>query len=288
MDEPVAGTLYVVATPLGNLGDMSPRARAILEKVDVIAAEDTRHGGRLLQHFGIRTPLLSVHEHNERRMIAGILSRLQNEECVALISDAGTPLISDPGMRLVAEAHAHGITVLPVPGPSALIAALSVAGFSADRFIFEGFLPPKSQARRQRLQHLADETATLVFYEAPHRIIECLEDLRQVFGEQRQAVLARELTKLYETVSRDTLAGLCGKIHQAPARGEFVLVIAGAPARAEPEWDPDVTRILHILLASLPLKQAARLTSEITGVSRNSLYKLALEHQAGESHNKNL
>ncbi len=202
------GTLYVVATPIGNLGDMTARAIAVLQQVDLIAAEDTRHSGPLLQHFGITTACIACHDHNERQIAAGLVERIQSGESVALISDAGTPLISDPGYLLVRTAREAGVPVVPVPGASAMIAALSVSGLPSDRFSFEGFLPAKSSARRQRLQALADEGGTLIFYESTHRIEESLADMAEVFGPERYAVIAREITKRFETVHGDTLQNL--------------------------------------------------------------------------------
>ncbi|HHO68310.1 MAG TPA: 16S rRNA (cytidine(1402)-2'-O)-methyltransferase, partial [Gammaproteobacteria bacterium] len=196
---PAAGTLFVVATPIGNLGDMTPRGVEVLQQADLIAAEDTRHSRRLAEHFGIATPMLALHEHNERSVAARLVERLRQGESIALISDAGTPLISDPGYQLVRAAREAGVPVVPVPGASALVAALSVAGLPTDRFVFEGFLPPRQAARRKRLEALKDEPRTLVFYESSHRIVDSLNDLKDVFGPGRQALLARELTKAFET-----------------------------------------------------------------------------------------
>ncbi len=269
-------SLYIVATPIGNLQDFSPRAQTVLREVNLIAAEDTRHSHHLLKHFGITTPLQSLHEHNERQISHVLLQRLQKGESIALISDAGTPLISDPGRYLIQIALANQITVVPIPGPSALISALSVAGFPADRFIFEGFLPAKTVARRHRLENLLKETKTLVFYEAPHRILDCLNDMVQIFGEEREAVLVKELSKIYETIYRDTLAGILNWVTTPVERqkGEFVLVINGAPD--DKTLNPEAERIFQILRKELPNKKAAKLTSEITGVSKNTLYTLGL------------
>ncbi len=278
----VAGTLYVVATPIGNLDDISARALRILSEVALIAAEDTRHSIRLLQHFGIATPLAACHEHNERDQGGRFLAKLQAGEDVALISDAGTPLISDPGYHLVRAARAAGVRVVPVPGACALIAALSAAGLPSDRFSFEGFLPAKTVGRQARLQQVAEDSRTLIFYEAPHRILECLADMRDVFGADRPAVLGRELTKTFET-----LKGLpLGELHDWVAadsnqqRGECVVLVAGWQA---PEGDEAVNgealRVLDLLLGELPLKRAAALAAEITGVRKNLLYQVALERQ---------
>ncbi|MGH8353523.1 MAG: 16S rRNA (cytidine(1402)-2'-O)-methyltransferase, partial [Pseudomonas sp.] len=234
------GTLYVVATPIGNLDDISARALKVLTEVALIAAEDTRHSLRLLQHFGIATPLAACHEHNERDQGGRFLARLLAGEDVALISDAGTPLISDPGFHLVRQARAAGIAVVPVPGACALIAALSAAGLPSDRFIFEGFLPAKATARRARLEQVKEEPRTLIFYEAPHRILECLEDLERVFGGARPALLARELTKTFETLKGLPLAELRAWVaaDSNQQRGECVLLVAGWQA---PEGDEAVS-----------------------------------------------
>lgn len=276
------GTLYVVATPIGNLDDISARALRILRDVALIAAEDTRHSVRLLQHFGIATPLAACHEHNEREHGGRFLARLQAGEDVALISDAGTPLISDPGFHLVRQVRAAGISVVPVPGACALIAALSAAGLPSDRFIFEGFLPAKAVGRRARLEALREEPRTVIFYEAPHRILECIEDMRTVLGAERPAVLARELTKTFET-----LKGLpLGELHDWIAadanqqRGECVVLVSGWQAlEGEEAVSGEALRVLDLLLAELPLKRAAALAAEITGVRKNLLYQVALERQ---------
>ncbi|WP_265167764.1 16S rRNA (cytidine(1402)-2'-O)-methyltransferase [Pseudomonas solani] len=277
------GKLYVVATPIGNLDDISTRALRVLRDVALIAAEDTRHSVRLLQHFGINTPLAACHDHNEREEGGRFLARLQAGEDVALISDAGTPLISDPGYHLVRQVQAAGITVVPVPGPSALIAALSAAGLPSDRFIFEGFLPAKAVGRRSRLERVKEEPRTLIFYEAPHRLLECLEDMVTVFGEERPAVLARELTKTFETLKGSPLSALRDWVaaDSNQQRGECVLLVAGWQ---EPEGEGAISgealRVLDLLLGELPLKRAAALAAEITGVRKNLLYQAALERQS--------
>lgn len=274
------GTLYVVATPIGNLGDITYRAVEVLAKVDRIAAEDTRHSRRLLQHYGISTPCFSLHEYNERQLSTKLVNDLLNGVSIALISDAGTPLVSDPGFPLVREARDRGVKVVPIPGPSALITALSISGLPSDRFIFEGFLPSKSIARRQRLEILSSETRTLIFYESPHRIVECLSDMSQILGEQRPAVVARELTKTFESAVGDPLNRLCSWIEEnvQQQKGEFVILVHGAEERTELETlDAETVRSLKILLEELPVKQAVALGAKITGAKKNRLYQLALE-----------
>lgn len=278
----VAGTLFVVATPIGNLQDMSPRALQVLKDVRLIAAEDTRHSARLMQHFGIDTPMTACHDHNERDKGERLVERLLAGDDVALISDAGTPLISDPGYHLVRQAREAGVRVSPVPGACALIAALSAAGMPSDRFAFEGFLPAKAHGRRQRLQALAAEDRTWMVYEAPHRLLECLQDMQQVLGGERRVLLARELTKTFETLRAAPLAELVKWVagDSDQQRGECVLVVEGAPARQADEVGDEALRVLDLLLAELPLKRAAKLASEITGVRKNLLYQIALERGA--------
>jgi len=273
------GVLYVVATPIGNLADMSRRALEILSTVSVIAAEDTRHTAVLLRHYGVQTPMFALHEHNERRAVPSLLARLGRGEAVALVSDAGTPLVSDPGCHLVAEARAAGLPVVPIPGPSALVAALSVAGFSADRFVFEGFLPPRPGPRRARIQVLAGEPRTLVFYEAPHRIREMVRDLGELLGGDRQALIARELTKVFEETHRAVLRDLPVWLEARPerARGEYVLVVEGGqPSRSE-ELDAADERLLATLVEELPTATAAGLAARLTGKGRRALYARAVE-----------
>jgi 16S rRNA (cytidine1402-2'-O)-methyltransferase len=276
------GTLYVVATPIGNLDDMTPRALQVLKDVAVIAAEDTRHSLRLLQHFGIQTPLAACHEHNEREDGGRFLGKLQAGESVALISDAGTPLISDPGYHLVRQARAAGVRVVPVPGACAVIAALSAAGLPSDRFIFEGFLPAKAVARASRLVALSEEPRTLIFYEAPHRILESVQAMEAAFGADRPAVLARELTKTFETLKGGPLGELRAFIEADPnqQRGECVVLVGGwvAPV-GEEAISSEALRVLDLLLAELPLKKAAALAAQITGVRKNLLYQAALDRQ---------
>ncbi|GGK07776.1 ribosomal RNA small subunit methyltransferase I [Pseudomonas matsuisoli] len=273
----------MVATPIGNLEDVTARALRILREVSVIAAEDTRHSSRLMQHFGIQTPLLACHEHNEREQGSRFIARLLEGQDVALISDAGTPLISDPGFHLVRQARAAGITVVPVPGACALIAALSAAGLPSDRFAFEGFLPAKEAARKARLALIKEEVRTLIFYEAPHRVLATVADLANVFGGDRAAVLARELTKSFETLKSLPLSELRAWIENDTnqQRGECVLLVGGwvAPV-GEDAVDGNAERVLDILLAELPVKQAAVLAAEITGVRKNLLYQRALSKQA--------
>lgn len=277
-----SGTLYVVATPIGNLEDISARALKVLGTVALIAAEDTRHSVRLLQHFGINTPLAACHEHNERDEGGRFLDKLLAGEDVALISDAGTPLISDPGYHLVRQARAAGVRVVPVPGACALIAALSAAGLPSDRFIFEGFLPAKAVGRQARLSALKEEARTLIFYEAPHRILECLQDMEAIFGADRPAVLGRELTKTFETLKSLPLAQLREFVERDSnqQRGECVVLVAGWAAPEDEEGvSAQALRVLDLLLAEMPLKRAAALAAEITGVRKNVLYQVALEKQ---------
>ncbi|MEX5573460.1 16S rRNA (cytidine(1402)-2'-O)-methyltransferase [Pseudomonas lijiangensis] len=276
------GSLYVVATPIGNLDDMSVRALKVLREVALIAAEDTRHSSRLMQHFGISTPLAACHEHNERDEGSRFITRLLAGDDVALISDAGTPLISDPGYHLVRQARAAGIQVIPVPGACALIAALSAAGLPSDRFIFEGFLPAKAVGRKSRLEVLCEEPRTLIFYEAPHRILECLQDMEQVFGPDRPALLARELTKTFETLKGLPLAQLRAFVEgdSNQQRGECVVLVAGwTPPEDEDVVGAEARRVLDLLLEEMPLKRAAALAAEITGVRKNLLYQVALDKQ---------
>ena len=270
-------TLYVVATPIGNLGDMTPRAIEVLKQVDLIAAEDTRVTGHLLKHFGIGTPMVSLREHNERAMADKLVQRIKAGESIAQVSDAGTPAISDPGAVLVATAHAAGIAVVPVAGPSALATALSASGFTAPHSLFYGFLPPKSNQRREALEQLKQLPWISVFYEAPHRIADCLDDMQAVFGPEREAVLARELTKTFETIRRLPLGQLADWVKQDSnqQRGEAVLVIDAAPA-VETASIAEHDHVLIPLLAELPLKQAVSLAQKITGAPRNSLYEHAL------------
>ncbi|MBK8327150.1 MAG: 16S rRNA (cytidine(1402)-2'-O)-methyltransferase [Moraxellaceae bacterium] len=280
----MTGILYVVATPIGNLDDISARAIQVLGRVARIAAEDTRHSARLLQHLGINTHLVAVHDHNEAGKTQHLISQLLAGDDLALISDAGTPLISDPGYRLVAAAHEAKIQVVPVVGACAAIAALSAAGLPSDRFSFEGFLSAKTTARQVQLQALVHETRTLIFYEAPHRILECVQDMRAIFGEQRRVVLARELTKTFETIKQMTLAELCDFVEADTnqQRGEIVLVVEGAPADSALAAQQEVDNLLLKLLKYLPVKASAQLAAELTGHKKNALYDRALVLQQGE------
>lgn len=279
------GTLYVVATPIGNLDDLSPRAARTLASVDVVAAEDTRHSGRLLSHLGIQKRMVALHDHNEKDRTAGILTELQAGRDVALISDAGTPLISDPGYVLVREARAAGHRVSPIPGPCALVAALSVAGLPTDRFLYVGFLPAKRSGRRASLEVLSSEVATLVFYESPHRIMESVRDIADVLGSDREIVLGREITKTFETFYSGSVADVLAELERDPHgnRGEFVVMVRGAAAQAgsEEAATMDVDRMLRVLLAELPVKKVAKMASELTGLSKNELYQRALALKDG-------
>jgi len=275
----IPGTLYVVATPIGNLGDMSERAREVLGRVAIIAAEDTRHTRTLLQAFAIATPLVSLHEHNEAARVGPLVERMRRGDAVALVSDAGTPLLSDPGYDLVRAVLDAGLSVSPVPGPSAAVAALSVSGLPTDRFVFEGFLPSKAVARRTALVALAREPRTLIFYEAPHRLTDVLVDMAQAFGDTRRASLGRELTKRFETMYHGTLAELAERSKQDPdmSRGELVLIVAGRPGGEPATLAVDAEKVLRALLDELPVSQAAKLAARITGEKRADLYARALQ-----------
>ena len=268
-----AGALYVVATPIGNLGDLTARAREVLGAVDAICAEDTRHTRQLLGALGIERPLLALHEHNEAEMAWKLVERLKAGDRLALVSDAGTPLVSDPGYRLVREVRAAGLKVVPVPGACAAIAALSVAGIPSDRFCFEGFLPAKSSARRERLAALSREPRTLVFYESSHRIEESLTDLVAMFGPDREAVLARELTKLFETVLGDTLGGIAEQVaaDENQRKGEFVLIVRGCEDDGEAKL-LEGQRLYAKLAEHLKPSLAAKLAADISGAPRKALY----------------
>ncbi len=275
-------TLYVVATPIGNLRDISERAIEVLGRVDVIAAEDTRHSGQLLHKLGVSKPMFSYHEHNEQGRGRQLVEKLQAGQSIALISDAGTPLISDPGYQLVRTCRLRGIPVVSVPGPSALIAALSVSGLPTDRFSFEGFLPRTPGKRRALLERLVDDSRTLVFYESSHRIPHALEDLRQIFGGDREAAIARELTKRFETLLAGTLdalhAGVSQDVNQQ--KGEFVLMVAGR--RDDDASMPDLGRVearrlMRVLLDELPAGKAAAIAAELLGGRKKAYYRLALE-----------
>lgn len=278
------GALYIVATPIGNIDDLGARAREILATVELVAAEDTRHTGRMLKRLGVNVRLLSLHEHNESERIPGLIERLRAGGTVALVSDAGTPLVSDPGYQLVSAAHVEGIRVVPIPGPSALLAALAVSGQPTDRFVFEGFLPPKPQARRKRLQALRDEPRTLVLYVSSHHVEATLTDLVEIFGGERSATFARELTKTFETVRRDSLAALAEWVSGDPdqRRGEIVLVVAGTPETVPGAGALDLDRVLELLLAELPPTRAAAVAARLTGLPRREVYARSVKI-AGES-----
>jgi 16S rRNA (cytidine1402-2'-O)-methyltransferase len=267
------GKLYVVGTPIGNLDDLTPRARHVLATADVIAAEDTRHTRGLLSRIGVEQRLIAYHEHNEGQRVPELIARLEQGASIALVSDAGTPLVSDPGWRLVSAAQAAGLVVVPVPGACAAVAALSAAGLPTDRFVFEGFLPRRESARAERLEQLRGEQRTMVFYESVHRVAETVAALSAAFGADRRAAIARELTKVHEQLSTGSLAELDAQLGAAiPLLGEFVLVVAGAPAAAPEE--AVVRRVYALLAAELAPAKALQLTAEITGVSRNALYRL--------------
>ena len=272
------GTLYVVATPIGNLGDITLRAIDTLKAVDAIAAEDTRHSSGLLSHFGISKKLIAVHEHNEQQSAEKLVLALKNGDNIALVTDAGTPAVSDPGAIVVKMVREAGIKVVPIPGVSAVVAALSASGITQNGFYFHGFLPASGAARRKQLEVLKAQTVTLVFYEAPHRIIESVEDVAKVLGENRQITFCRELTKTFETIyscpASRASAWLQNDANQQ--RGEFVLLVEAEPPQESLEISDETKRILKCLLAELPLKQAAKLAAEITNEKKNALYDLAL------------
>lgn len=274
------GTLFVVATPIGNLADLSERARQVLAAVDLIACEDTRHTQKLLQHLGLKKPLLSVHDHNERDRIDQVAEQLQNGRTMALVSDAGTPLISDPGYPLVQALREKQLRVTPVPGVSALITALSAAGLPTDRFAFEGFLPHKSGAKKERLEGLQQDTATLVFYESKHRILDTLQLMAEIFGEQREACVARELTKTFESFYHGTLPQIIEQLNanSDQQKGEFVVMVSG---NKDPKSAAAVNsdKLFRLLLAELPPKKAAAILAEVSGENKKALYQKALEIQ---------
>lgn len=275
------GSLYVVATPIGNLADISQRAIATLQQVSCIAAEDTRHSGKLLQHLGISNRLLALHDHNEKQRSASIIEKCLAGEDVALISDAGTPLISDPGYSLVRLCREAGVPVVPVPGPCALITALCAAGLPTDKFQFIGFLAPKSTQRQNQLAAAPDNAGTIICYDTARRILDTLQDVVAVFGAERELVLAKELTKTFEHFACGTAADITQWLTEDPQRcqGEMVLMIAPAPAKADDDISETVQHTLKVLLAELPLKQAAALTAQIHNEKKNALYQLALSWQ---------
>lgn len=273
------GTLYVVATPIGNLGDITLRAVETLKDVDAIAAEDTRHSSGLLAHFGISKKLIAVHEHNEHQAAEKLIIQLKNGENIALVTDAGTPGVSDPGAVVVNLVRKSGIKVVPIPGVSAVITALSASGIEQNGFYFHGFLPASGAARRKVLESLKSQTVTLVLYEAPHRILECVEDIAKVLGDVREITFARELTKTFETIytcpASQASAWLQADTNQQ--RGEFVLLIEAAPVLPAQEISDEAQRVLKCLLAELPLKQAVSLATDITQLKKNDLYEFALK-----------
>lgn len=277
-DVKTKGTLYVVATPIGNLGDITLRALETLKSADAIAAEDTRHTSGLLSHFGVSKKLLAVHEHNEHQSAEKLLTQLKAGKNIALVTDAGTPGISDPGAVVVDFIRKAGVKVVPIPGVSAVIAALSASGIIQNGFLFHGFLPASGAARRKALEVLKTQTVTLVFYEAPHRIVESIADMATVLGVERRVTFARELTKTFETIYScdlaDAVIWLQADTNQQ--RGEFVLLVEAAAAKVAEEFSEEVVRILKLLLADLPLKQAVKLAAEITNEKKNDLYEFAL------------
>jgi len=274
----VGGLLYVVATPIGNLDDLSERARQVLAGADLVAAEDTRHSGRLLQHLGLSKPMLALHDHNERGRVSRVLEALSAGQTVALVSDAGTPLISDPGYIVVREARAAGFKVSPIPGACALVAGLSAAGLPTDQFLFAGFLPAKRAGRKSTLESFRRQSATLVFYESPHRITDLMEDVVDVFGAERECVLGRELTKTFETFYSGAAAEVLAELQADPhgSRGEFVVMVRGAADVPSVEASVDADKLLALLVKELPVKTAAKIVADVSGLSKNDLYQRAL------------
>jgi 16S rRNA (cytidine1402-2'-O)-methyltransferase len=275
--DPKPGTLYVVGTPIGNLEDITFRAVRILQTVDLIAAEDTRHTGKLLQHLQVKTPQISYHEHNRNSRIPELLEHLTNNKAIALVSDAGMPGISDPGYELVQACIASGITVVPIPGASAAITALSASGLPTDRFVFEGFLPAKAQQRREHLESLQAESRTIIFYESPHRLRETLQDLADICGSDRQIVLARELTKFYEEFWRGTIADAIAHYNQREPQGEYTLVLAGTPPTQYEFTETELKAELQQLISQgISRSQASRQLAKFTSLPRRQIYQIAL------------
>ncbi|CAH0532525.1 Ribosomal RNA small subunit methyltransferase I [Vibrio stylophorae] len=275
-----AATLYIVPTPIGNLADITQRALAVLNQVDIIAAEDTRHTGRLLSHFGIQTRTMALHDHNEQQKADQVVAQLTEGKSIALVSDAGTPLISDPGYHLVNRCRQAGVKVVPLPGPCAVITALSASGLPSDRFSFEGFLPPKSKARQDRFTELREASRTLIFYESPHRIMDSLADMLAVLGPDREVVLARELTKTFETIHMAPLGELVAwcQADDNQQKGEMVLLVAGLRKKDQDELPAKARQALALLAKELPLKKAAAICAELYDLKKNALYKWGLEH----------
>ena len=277
----LTGILYIVATPIGNLQDITQRALEAFAQVDLIAAEDTRHSGLLLSHYGIKKPFFALHDHNEQEKAYLLVEKLKQGTNIALISDAGTPLISDPGFHLVRQCREAGIKVVPLPGACAAITALCASGIASDRFCFEGFLPAKTKARKDKLEQVVNEERTLIFYESTHRILDTLEDMQAVLGEKRYVVLAREITKTWETITGDKIQSLRNWLSDDPNRtkGEMVLIVEGKPkSNNEEEISPQAIKALTLISKELPLKKAAAIVSELYGYKKNALYQYGLEH----------
>ncbi|HHF3540676.1 TPA: 16S rRNA (cytidine(1402)-2'-O)-methyltransferase [Haemophilus influenzae] len=277
----LAGILYIVATPIGNLQDITQRALETFAQVDLIAAEDTRHSGLLLSHYGIKKPFFALHDHNEQEKAHILVEKLKQGSNIALISDAGTPLISDPGFHLVRQCREAGIRVVPLPGACAAITALCASGIASDRFCFEGFLPAKSKARKDKLENIAEEDRTLIFYESTHRILDTLEDMQAVLGEERYMVLAREMTKTWETITGNTIKNLREWLLEDPNRtkGEMVLIVEGKPkSDNNDEISPQAVKALELIAEELPLKKAAAIVAELYGYKKNALYQFGLAH----------
>lgn len=277
----LTGILYIVATPIGNLQDITQRALETFAQVDLIAAEDTRHSGLLLSHYGIKKPFFALHDHNEQEKAHILVEKLKQGSNIALISDAGTPLISDPGFPLVRQCREAGIRVVPLPGACAAITALCASGIASDRFCFEGFLPAKSKARKDKLENIAEEDRTLIFYESTHRILDTLEDMQAVLGEERYIVLAREMTKTWETITGNTIKNLREWLLEDPNRtkGEMVLIVEGKPkSDNNDEISPQAVKALELIAEELPLKKAAAIVAELYGYKKNALYQFGLAH----------
>lgn len=274
------GILYIVATPIGNLGDITQRALDTFAQVDLIAAEDTRHSGLLLSHYGIKKPFFALHDHNEQQKAVVLVEKLTKGEDIALISDAGTPLISDPGFHLVRHCRQAGIRVVPVVGACAAIGALSCSGIASDRFCFEGFLPAKTKSRCDKLETLSEEPRTLIFYESTHRILDTLADMQKIWGSDRYIVMARELTKTWETIYGDTLGNLIGWLNEDSNRtkGEIVLIVEGKPETEEESFSPQAVKLFQLLTNEMPMKKAASIVAETFSYKKNALYQFGLGH----------